>query len=128
MRGRGHVADYLAARPLASPPRLVQHSGGHFSPEERPWHPTPRRSGFPAHPAPCFPRDWTRPPNLLSLTPCSPTASPARRNPRRPPLSARPSPNAGSPCCVSTSQGSGERGRVCQHEFLLERRRPRRRG
>src|SRR5258706_9429799 len=28
MRVRGHGADYLAARALASPPRLVQHSKG----------------------------------------------------------------------------------------------------
>jgi len=126
MRVRG-MAPIISRRGRWRPHRALCNTRGAFLPEERPWHPKPRRSGFPAHPAPCFPRDWTRPRNLRSLTPVR-HASPARRNPRRRPLSARPSPNAVSPCCVSTSPASGKRGRVCQHEFLLERRRPRGRG
>jgi len=55
------MAQIISRRGRWRPAAPCATLGGHFSPEERPWHPTPRRSGFPAHPAPCFPRDWTRP-------------------------------------------------------------------
>ena len=104
VRLRGHGLDYLARRRWR-PRRALCNTRRDFSLEERPWHPTPRRSSFPAHPAPCFRRAWTPPRNRRSPTPCSPTASPARRNPRRRPSSARPWPSAAWPCCVSTSPG-----------------------
>jgi len=61
------MAQIISRRGRWRPRRALCNTRRAFLPEERPWHPTPRRSGFPAHPAPCFPRDWTRPPNLRSL-------------------------------------------------------------